>query len=634
MTRTAMMVVMATLPVVWSGVGTDDPAGTTRPAGPRSRTARPADEASPSMRPARQRSATTRRAQRSPVTSTPAVRPPLPPRWAFGHIKSKDEFKGRQDVLADVAWMEQNDVPCQAIHIDAPWAVGQNLFEFVSAKVLQSKLHPDTVGTMYDFRAPGENPYMADPNDPLCRATTPPPHTGQNVIDTLHAKGIKVTVWMTDRINNGTAFGIGQFEGQGDREAPVFAFAESHGFLRDDMREWHRGAGKTINYDNPEAVTWWHRMMDKVLDMGVDGFVLDFGGRVEYVRDSFQYLRQKKGAEATMMSRSAPGVADVTLLVWAIDTKNDFSDQGILYALHQIIEASENGTPFVSGTQSPRGGAPTEAFVCREVQFNAFCPVHFTFCYGDLSNPWDHGETATKVFKYYTRLHNELLPYIYSAAIHAHQTGAPIIRAKRGDDQYLFGPDFLVAPIYRDENKRQVVFPAGADWIDYWNESRVYPRGTEIEYEAPLERIPLFIRAGAIIPMDVRKNWTGHGTEKAAGALTVLAYPSETVTREYYESGGDTVFRCMKAGKYPDRGDVSFELKGPKRQYVLRIKTHVAPQTVSAKGSAALLAQRESETELAVGEAAWCFDEKAGMTIVRLPELGAEEITIQMGSGK
>ncbi|MBI4581631.1 MAG: hypothetical protein HY718_18180 [Planctomycetes bacterium] len=582
--------------------------------------------------PAAEEAGAGRAPRRRATASGPTVRPPLPPRWAFGHIKSKDEFKGRQDILNDVAWMEQNDVPCQVIHIDAPWAVGHNLFEFASAKVLHSKLHPETVGTLYDFGAPGEHPYMGDPNDPRCGSTTPPPHTGQSLIDTLHGKGIRLSVWITNQINNGTAWGIGRFEGQGEREAPVFAFAERNGFLSDNMRVWHRGAGKTVNYANPKALEWWHRMMDKVLDMGVDGFVLDHGGQVDYVRDTFGYLREKKGDEAMMMSRSAPDVADVTLLVWAIDTKNDFSDKGIEYAVRQVIRSSEAGTPFVSGTQSPRGDKPSEAFVCREVQFNAFCPVHFTFCYGDLSNPWDHGETTTRVFKYYTRLHNELIPYIYSAAIRAHRTGRPIIRRTRGDLQYLFGPDFLVAPVYRDETRRRVTFPEGDEWIDYWDESKVYKAGDEIDYAAPLDRIPLLIRAGAIIPMEVKKNWTGHGTEHSAGALTVLVYPSGSAEREYLEQAGDTMFHCRKAGGYLDRSDVRFGLQGPKRSYVLRVKTFADPVQVRL-GGGTVLPRRESETQLKPDEAAWCCDPQAGVTVVRLPAVNAAEVTIQLVSG-
>ncbi len=263
--------------------------------------------------------------------------------------------------------------------------------------------------------------------------------------------------------------------------------------------------------------------------------------------------------------------------------------------------------------------------------FNAFCPVQFTFCYGDLSNPWDHGEQATRVFQYYTRLHNELLPYIYSAAIEAHQTGRPILRRAPGDLQYLFGPDLLVAPIYRDELIRKVTFPAG-EWIDYWDESKVYTGHSEIDYPAPLDHIPLFLRAGAIIPMEVRKNWTGHGTANSAGALTVQVYPFERSERAFLEPAGKTLFRCSKAGQYAARGDVRFELDGVSRKYVLRIKTLTEPREVRGKNGT--LPRRPGESELAASEAAWCFDQKARMTVVRLPEVKAEDITIQMASEK
>ena len=336
----------------------------------------------------------------------------------------------------------------------------------------------------------------------------------------------------------------------------------------------------------------------------------------------------KKGDQAIMLSRSSKEVAGVTLLTWAIDTRNDFSDKGIKYALEQIIKNSENGTPFVTGTQSPRGGSPTESFVCREVQFNAFCPAHFTFCYGDLSNPWQHGETATRVFEYYTRLHNELIPYIYGAAIHAHRTGEPIIKRTTGDLQYTFGEDMLVAPIYRDELTRRVSFPPG-EWIDYWDEGKLYHGGQQIDYQAPLDHSPLFLRAGAMIPMEVRENWTGHGTEKSAHALTIQIYPADEHKAWFYEVGGDTLLHCTKHADYLTPGDVRVELDGPPRNYVLRLKTFRCPRSVHSREGDDL-PERGSLAETSPYSASWSYDGQTGMTNVFLFNVDSSSVMIKM----
>ncbi|HUP49773.1 MAG TPA: TIM-barrel domain-containing protein, partial [Thermoanaerobaculia bacterium] len=138
-----------------------------------------------------------------------------------------------------------------------------------------------------------------------------------------------------------------------------------------------------------------------------------------------------------------------------------------------------------------------------------FCPfmqVHMTSNLG----PWDFGEEAQEIFRRFAVLRMQLFPYLYDAVHETARSGMPVIRpmvlafpedreARKEIYQFAFGPDLIVAPVYQRGTRRSVYLPKGT-WFDYWSgERHTGPR--HVEVEAPLDRIPLFVRAGAIIPM-------------------------------------------------------------------------------------------------------------------------------------
>jgi len=123
--------------------------------------------------------------------------------------------------------------------------------------------------------------------------------------------------------------------------------------------------------------------------------------------------------------------------------------------------------------------------------------------------PWHYGTEALDIVRKYVKLRYTLLPYIYSAAVEATRTGVPVIRAMPlafpddpncydKDLQYMFGPSLLVAPIYDEGDERNVYLPAG-EWINYWTGER-YTGPLNLHVKAPLDTLPLFVRAGAAIP--------------------------------------------------------------------------------------------------------------------------------------
>jgi alpha-D-xyloside xylohydrolase len=135
-------------------------------------------------------------------------------------------------------------------------------------------------------------------------------------------------------------------------------------------------------------------------------------------------------------------------------------------------------------------------------------------------SPWDFdakdgGTKALDNFRRYSILHMSLFPYRYAAAQEAARTGMPLMRALVLDnqddaearirkDEYLFGPDLLVAPVIDENLSRTVYFPKNsnapvATWLDYWT-GLSFPSGSTLVAKAPLDVIPVYVRAGAVLP--------------------------------------------------------------------------------------------------------------------------------------
>jgi len=198
--------------------------------------------------------------------------------------------------------------------------------------------------------------------------------------------------------------------------------------------------------------------------------------------------------------------------------------------------------------------------------------------------PWKYADELLNTYHYYAKLHHELVPYLYSTGVEAHQTGQPIIRdTDRQHRQYRLGPDLLVAPIVSDEDGRDVSLPAGVRWYDYWNDDQVFDGPALVHQDTSPDRIPLYIRGGSIIPLQVADGETGHGDAGSAGHLTLLVYPDDDSTRIYHpDSDRSVTFRSHR-----DPSGVSLGIEPQTERYVLRIKQPTPPTTVALERDSA-----------------------------------------------
>ncbi len=187
-----------------------------------------------------------------------------------------------------------------------------------------------------------------------------------------------------------------------------------------------------------------------------------------------------------------------------------------------------------------------ELFV-RWFEWGAFQPVMRAHGERAHNEVWSYGKQAEPILAKYLKLRYELLPYTYSLAYRSYQTGAPYMRALFMDfpadpkvadipDEYMYGPAFLVAPVAEQgATHRTVYLPAGWDWYNYWTNERVHG-GQSIVADAPIDTLPLFVRAGSIVPLGSDVD----STQEKQRIGSVRVYPGANGSFTLFEDDGKT----------------------------------------------------------------------------------------------
>ena len=183
----------------------------------------------------------------------------------------------------------------------------------------------------------------------------------------------------------------------------------------------------------------------------------------------------------------------------------------------------------------------------RWFQYAAFQPNFRAHGSRPQNEVWSYGKQAEPILEKYLRLRYQLMPYIYSLGYAANQTGAPFMRGLFLDfgadantanigDEYMFGPALLVAPVTEQgATTRSVYLPAGADWYNYWTNERVHG-GQRITVAAPIDTIPLFVRAGSILPLGSAVE----STNEHQSIAKVRVYPGADAHFTLFDDDGST----------------------------------------------------------------------------------------------
>jgi len=260
---------------------------------------------------------------------------------------------------------------------------------------------------------------------------------------------------------------------------------------------------------------------------------------------------------------------------------------------------------------------PTPDLYARWAQFGLFSPL--SRAHGMTTRlPWDYGEDALRIFRDYTRLRYRFLPYIFTYAAIAAETGLPLMRpmvlefpedpnTHNMDLQCMFGSELLVAPIYNSEGRRPVYLPAG-HWVHYWTREVIEGPQTLL-VEAPLDVMPLYVRANSLTPTIEPQD---HLTNEPFDFVIFDAYLLEGGAFELRDSDGTT---RISASISRDRLEVVAE--GVKRSLgldLVPLPSVAQLETVTANGET--LERREISDLTPTSTGGWSRDEGGAIRAV------------------
>jgi alpha-D-xyloside xylohydrolase len=228
------------------------------------------------------------------------------------------------------------------------------------------------------------------------------------------------------------------------------------------------------------------------------------------------------------------------------------------WALRHQIPAGLNfalsGYPYwttdIGGYHQPFKGAANDPayqeLYARWFEYGAFCPVFRTHGHRDHNELWTYDRVYPTLLAF-DRLRYRLLPYVYSMAWRVtsedYTIQRPLVMDFREDkatweigDEFLFGPAILVSPVTSEHaTQRNVYLPAGAGWYDFWTGTQA-AGGVEVNRAAPIDRIPLEVRAGSILPLGPAIEYAG----QAADPIELRIYPGANGDFNLYEDEGDS----------------------------------------------------------------------------------------------
>jgi hypothetical protein len=267
----------------------------------------------------------------------------------------------------------------------------------------------------------------------------------------------------------------------------------------------------------------------------------------------------------------------------------------------------------------------------RRMHWGAFQPVMENV--PKTAQPWDsrYPSQVMQVYRYYANLHAELAPYLMTYDRVAYESKIPILRdMDPAKYSTRLGDEFWVQYV-TDYVTTVKIRPPTGEWLNYWDPTQIFRGDKTYSYRVPLGKEPILIRRGAIIPMHVTGNTTGHGTKAASRALTLDTYPIQHSTFEYYD---------------PTNGWMTFDVTTDKQQAVLCTLGGVPsepvlwrvnnvrnkPNSVRVQNGAVGINTPwgtklpERATESKVGQAAngWFYDSLGKRVIVKLSALGTD----------
>lgn len=426
--------------------------------------------------------------------------PAMPPRWALGYHQSRWGYRSESDIREVVKGFEKHNLPLSVIHLDIDYMDKFRIF------------------TINSSRFPGMRQLTKD----------------------LDEKGIKLVASLNPAVKIDQKYNVYKDGLSKD----VFCKLPNGNVLRGDS--WP-GWSVFPDFSNPTVRNWWQEQYQLLIHEGISGIWHDMNEPVSFAawgdntfpsttshfmegqvgnhleaHNLYGLLMNKAGYEALrkntpnkrpwILSRS--GWAGLQRYAWNWTGDVETSWQALHQTIPTILGLGLSGHAFSGVDIGGFSGSPDADLYLRWFQMATFLPFFRTHSSVGTKprEPWLFGETITSIIRKFLKLRYKLIPYLYSLAWETSQTGFPPIRPLFWEnpldhdlwdieDEFLLGDSLLIAPItHENAHNRRITLPPGL-WYSYWDD-RQYIGPTQFDFPISLETIPIFVKGGALIPMD------------------------------------------------------------------------------------------------------------------------------------
>lgn len=495
-------------------------------------------------------------------------RMPLPPKWALGNQQSRYSYANEQQVRDVVTRYKKENIPLDVLHLDIHYMDAYRVFTW------NHERFPDPKG----------------------------------LIKWLNDQGVKAVTIIDPGV---------KYEPGGNYS--VFNEGTVHNFfLKKPNGEPYVGEvwpGKSVfvDYTMPDAAKWWGDQHKTLLDTGVSGIWNDMNEPADFIsrdgllwkdvvsyddgehskhdkmRNLFAFLECKATYEGLQRLRpherpyviTRSGYAGIQryATMWTGDSNASWDALALSIPMFETLGLS--GESFVGADLGGYMGRSDGEFLTRSYQIGfltPFCRNHHAVDHND-QEPWRFGKKYEDIIRKFVKLRYHLLPYLYTVLAEAYETGTPWFRpliledqddynVLGIDDEFMVGNALLAAPVlHPGETKRDLYLPRG-QWYDYFT-GKKFDGGQYISVDAPLDTVPLFVKAGSIIPTGAAVDFVG---QPGGDAITYDVYP---------DNDGAAVGHL-----YQDDGITPDYLNGNCEHFTLKYKDGIATST-SARNNVA-----------------------------------------------
>ncbi len=457
----------------------------------------------------------------------------MPPRWALGYQQCRWSYYPDKEVLRIAETFREKEIPADVIYLDIHYMDGYRVFTW------DRKRFPDPVG----------------------------------LVAALQEIGFKVVVIIDPGVKVEPDYEVAQEGLAGDH---FVKYPDGQVYTG----EVWPGESYFPDFSRPETREWWGGKFKALLDSGIQGFWNDMNepavwgrafpdevlfydeGRIsshKKMHNLYGFLMAKTSYDAVRHHRPDSRPFIITragfageqrfTAVWTGD--NQATEEHLELGIRMLLGMGISGLPFIGPDVGGFGGTPSPELYARWLQSAVFTPFFRTHSHYGSSDqePWSFGEEIEQISGKFIRLRYRMLPHLYSLMWQAHQTGAPIMRPmfwhhqteaevyeQAYQEQFCVGEGLLIAPVTRvGQRLKKVYLPAGV-WLDL-NTETVYRGGQTVIVEAPLDRLPMFLRAGAMLVSREPEQYVG---EKNLDKLIVDILPEAPAGYQLYEDDGES----------------------------------------------------------------------------------------------